>query len=188
MEALLEKKETISKKEFLELQDQTEKVFEYVEGEVIEITSMKNTERLIVDRLLRKFTKTSTYQKENSLLPETDCWLSENQMRRPDLAYFTREQILEASKGAHPIPAFVIEIISENENGNYIENKILEYQKAGVQVIWCIYPKLKRVKVVRGKEARYYEEGEELNASPVIEDLKIKVSELFEQEELKAKN
>lgn len=188
MEALLEKKKNISKKEFLELQDQTEKVFEYVEGEVIEITSMKNTELHTISKILRKFAQTKAYQNQAELFQEVDCWLSENQMRRPDLAYFTREQILEASKGAHPIPAFVIEIISENENGNYIENKILEYQKAGVQIIWCIYPKLKRVKVVRGKEARYYEEGEELNASPVIEDLKIKVSELFEQEELKAKN
>lgn len=182
METLtVEKKPAISVEDFLAMQSQTEKVLEYSEGEVFERSGMKNTERLIVDNLLRKFSQTEAYKKRASLLPETDCWLSEKQMRRPDLAFFTREQILEAAEGKQPVPAFVIEIISENDTVSYVENKVLEYQQAGVKVIWHIYPELKVVKVIRGKEARYFEGDEAFDASPVIPDLKLSVRELFEK-------
>lgn len=182
METLVvEKKPFISKEEFFALQKQTEKVWEYADGEITEINGMKNTERIIVANLLRKFSKTKTYQQQAELLPETDCWLTETQMRRPDLAFFTREQILQSAEKQHPIPTFVIEIIFENDNVNYTENKVLGYQHAGVQVIWHIYPELKLVIVIHGKEARYYEGNEIFDASPIVSDYQISVAELFAQ-------
>lgn len=177
--AVLEQKQTLSVEEFLMLQSQTEKALEYNNGEVFEIHGMKNTERIIVDNLLRKFINTNAYQNRCSLLPETDCWLTEKQMRRPDLAFFTKEQILESSEGKNPIPEFIIEILSGFDNANYTENKVLEYQRAGVKVIWHIYPELKLVKVIRGKEARYYEGSEVFDASPVLSEFQMSVEELF---------
>lgn len=182
METLIvEKKPTLSKEEFLALQNQSEKVWEYDKGEVTEISGMKNTEGLIVVNLLRKFSKTKLYEQRAELLPETDCWLTETQMRRLHLAFFNREQILQSAEKKNPIPTFVIEIISENDNVNYTENKVLECQHAGVQVIWHIYPELKLVKVIRGKEARYYQGEEIFDASPVVPDFQISVAELFAQ-------
>ncbi|MCS7210754.1 MAG: Uma2 family endonuclease [Chloroherpetonaceae bacterium] len=182
METLtVEKKPALSVEDFLAMQHQSEKVLEYSEGEVFERSGMKTSELLIVSKILRKFFQTQAFRELNELFQEVDCWLSEKQMRRPDLAFFTREQILEAAEGKQPIPAFVIEIISENDTVSYVENKVLEYQQAGVKVIWHIYPELKVVKVIRGKEARYFEGDEAFDASPVVPDLKLSVRELFEK-------
>lgn len=182
METLVvEKKPTLSKDEFLALQKQSEKVWEYDNGEITEINRMKSTELLVISKLNRKFIQTQAFKDLGELFQEVDCWLTETQMRRPDLAFFTREQILQSAEKKHPIPAFVIEIISENDNVNYTENKVLEYQHAGVQVIWHIYPELKLVKVIRGKEARYYEGEEIFDASPIVPDFQISVAELFAQ-------
>ncbi|PKQ70844.1 Uma2 family endonuclease [Raineya orbicola] len=182
METLVvEKKPTISKEDFFALQSQTEKVWEYNNGEITEINRMKSSELLVISKLNRKFIQTQVFKDLGELFQEVDCWLTETQMRRPDLAFFTREQILQSAEKQHPIPAFVIEIISENDNVNYTENKVLEYQHAGVQVIWHIYPELKLAKVIRGKEARYYEGSEIFDASPIVPGFQISVEELFAQ-------
>ncbi|MCS7077535.1 MAG: Uma2 family endonuclease [Bacteroidia bacterium] len=178
---VFEKKAIISKEEFLDMQSQSEKVWEYDKGEIVEINRMKSRELFVISKLNRKFIQTQAFKELGELFQEVDCWLTETQMRRPDLAFFTKEQILQSAQGKHPIPAFVIEIISENDNVNYTENKVLEYQHAGVQVIWHIYPELKLAKVIRGKEARYYEENETFDASPVVPDFQISIAELFAQ-------
>lgn len=177
--AVLEQKQMLSVEEFLMLQSQTEKALEYDNGEVVEINHMKSAELLTVKKLTRKFIQTKAFQDGGELFQEVDCWLSEKQMRRPDLAFFSKEQILESSEGKHPIPEFIIEILSGYDNANYTENKVLEYQRAGVKVIWHIYPDLKIVKVIRGKEARYYESNEVFDASPVLSEFQMSVEELF---------
>ena len=77
---------------------------------------MQNTERHIVDNLSRCFTQTNAYNLLASLLPETRCLISPYQVRIPDLAYFTRQQMVESANGNEPIPMFVIEIISANDS------------------------------------------------------------------------
>ena len=67
------------------------------------------------------------------------------QMRRPDVAYLTDEQMAQGRKGEDVIPEFVIEIISETDQFYKIEDKITEYFKAGVKVIWNIVPEHKLV-------------------------------------------
>lgn len=169
--------------DFLTLQGQSEQVFEYHNGELVTISAMKNQERIIVDNILRKFNQTNSYLKEgNSFLPETDCWLTPKQMRRPDISFFTRAQIEESAEGKNPIPAFVIEIISEYDNMNYVEGKTKEYFEAGVRLVWHIFPDLLMVRVFKNlKEARTFFDNDELTASPVIDDLILSVEEVFKK-------
>jgi Uma2 family endonuclease len=103
----------LSIQDFLTLQGQSEEVFEYDNGALTTIGAMKNQERIIVSNIFRKFQQTKAYTALGELLPETDCWLTPAQMRRPDISFFTRAQIKESAEGKNPIPAFVIELISE---------------------------------------------------------------------------
>jgi Uma2 family endonuclease len=57
------------------------------------------------------------------------------QMRKPNIAYLSKTQILEADNGEDPIPEFTIEIISGNDQINLVEEKIIEYYKASVKVV-----------------------------------------------------
>ncbi len=60
-----------------------------------------------------------------------DTMLSGIQMRRPDIAYLTNEQIQLTKKNQDVIPEFVIIIVSETDIFYEVEDKITEYFKAG---------------------------------------------------------
>ncbi len=170
----------LSVKDFLLLQQETEEVFEYENGVLIPTTSMKNRERIIVSNILRAFAQTKAYKELAELLPETDCWLTETQMRRLDIAFFTRAQIKAAAEGENPVPVFVIEIISINDSINHVEGKVKEYFEAGISLVWHIFPDLQMVRISKNpKEAHHYFEKDAFDASPVIKDLKMNVEELF---------
>jgi len=61
------------------------------------------------------------------------------QLRRPDLAYFTNEQ-MRSNENDEPIPEFCIEVISTFDQTNEIKIKLREYFKNGVKVVWLIIP------------------------------------------------
>lgn len=165
---------------FLKLQGEREQSYEYDKGQLVPVTSMKNTERYLVINLQRKWQNTKVYKEGAELIPETDCWLSEDQMRRPDLAYFTHAQIEESAKGEHPIPAFVIEIISKNDEINQVELKTKEYLEAGVKLVWHVFPALKMVRVFKNiRTSHSFFEDDILDASPILPAFKIKVGDIF---------
>lgn len=84
---------------------------------IIEINevSMRNTERNIADNILFAFEQTPFRKQRHALLPETDCLLPNGQVRRPDISYFTYEQIQSSARGEQPVPPFAIELISKND-------------------------------------------------------------------------
>ncbi|WP_225309374.1 Uma2 family endonuclease [Larkinella humicola] len=102
------------------------------------------------------------------------------QMRRPDIAYFTKEQIQRGRQGEDVIPAFVVEVLSETDQAYRIEEKIAEYFKAGVQVVWNIFPESEVVYVYTSrKDVPICLESDVYSAAPVLPDFSIRVNELF---------
>lgn len=78
------------------------------------------------------------------------------------------------------MPVWAIEIIFPNEVGFKIERKALEYQKAGVQVLWQIYPDLRMVQVRASLRSTHIcWEEDECTAARALPDMKLKVNELF---------
>lgn len=155
--------------------------YEWVDGE-LEKTDymMKNTERGIVQRIQRAFAKTKAYAEHGELFAETHVPVTETRIRIPDLSFFDSQQIEASEQGDFPIPAWVIEIISPNETGFKIERKALEYMKAGVSVLWQVYPNLRMIHVrTSANNTQLYFENDECTAAPALPDLKINVNELF---------
>ena len=113
-------------------------------------------------------------------MAEPDVMLTAFQMRRPDIAYFTREQVQIGRRGEDVIPAFVIEILSETDQAYRIEEKIAEYFKAGVQVIWNINPEQEVVYVYTSRRhVTICLEEDICSAAPVLPDFTISVNTLF---------
>jgi Uma2 family endonuclease len=106
--------------------------------------------------------------------------LSGIQMRRPDIAYLSDEEGKRANDGEEIIPAFMVEIISTNDNLNKVEEKITEYFKAGVKVIWNILPEQKLVYVYTSrKQVQICMDDDICSAAPVLPEFEVKVSEIF---------
>jgi Uma2 family endonuclease len=92
------------------------------------------------------------HYKTGTFMAEPDVMLTALQMRRPDIAYFTKEQIQLGRQGEDAIPSFVVEILSETDQAYRIEEKIVEYFKAGVQVVWNIIPEQEVVYVYTARK------------------------------------
>ena len=170
----------MSKQAFLNWNPDDDFLYEFDNNLAIPNAGMKKAERYLVVNIQDKFAQLKAYRDGGRLLAETDCWLTDEQMRRPDLAYFSKEAIRVVDNSSEPIPPFVIEIISPTDRVEHVEKKVIEYFAAGVQVIWQIHPELQMVRVftsVRQSTACF--ENDAFDAVPAIPDLKLTVAELF---------
>lgn len=127
-----------------------------------------------------KYFAENNYWKSGTLVSIYDTMLSGIQMRRPDIAYLTDEQVENTKKGEDEIPEFVIEIISGNDNINLVEKKIVEYYKAGVSVVWLILPEEQTVHVYTSrKQVQICTNDDICSAKPILPDFEISVNNIF---------
>ena len=157
--------------------------YEWKDGEIIRFSGMKKKQYYIYDVLNVLFIEKG-YHRTGTFMAEPDVMLTAFQMRRPDIAYFTKEQIQSGRKGKDVIPAFVIEVLSETDMAYRIEEKIVEYFKAGVQVVWNIIPEQEVVYVYTSrKHVTICLEDDICSAAPILPDFTISVNTLFAQPE-----
>ena len=153
--------------------------YEWNDGELIKFTGMNKTQLYIFHVLNSLFIKKG-YWELGTLVAEQDVELSEIQMRRPDIAFFTNEQVEKAREGNDEISEFAIEVISGNDNINKVEAKISEYYKAGVKVIWLIFPEEKMVHVYTSRrDMKICLENDICSAAPVLPEFEIGVDVLL---------
>lgn len=166
--------------EFLEFEPNDGFKYEWNDGELIKFIGMNKTQLYIYGILTKLFNKKG-YWEVGTLIAEQEVQLTGIQMRRPDISYFTDLQIKNTKQGIDEIPEFVIEIISGNDNINKVEEKIIEYYKAGVKTVWLIMPESKTVHVYTSrKNVTICIETDICSAKPVLEDFEISVNDIFE--------
>jgi Uma2 family endonuclease len=143
--------------------------------------TMNRDQTKILQRLMRLFAKTIAYMHGGELINEVDMYMaSHNRTRRADIVYMTPQQIEESDNGQITVCPFVMEVISKNDQINEVGEKMIEYFKNGVQVLWVIYPKLKKVEVYTSLENVKICYGENIcSAEPVLNDFKIAVKDLI---------
>ena len=106
-------------------------------------------------------------------------------MRRPDIAFFTREQLYQGREGIEIIPDFAIEVISSGDKMIDAENKLIEYFKTGaggvpLKVVWHIIPAQEVVYVYTSRsEVKICIDKDICSAKPVLEDFEISVEDIF---------
>jgi Uma2 family endonuclease len=158
--------------------------YEWNDGELIKFTGMKKKQYYIYTILNKLFTKKG-YVETSTLMAEPDVMLTGIQMRRPDIAYFTDEQVYQGREGIDVIPEFVIEIISESDQLYKVEEKLSEYFKAGaggvpLKVVWNVIPEQQVVYVYTSrKNVKVCTDDDICSAAPVLPDFEISVNDLF---------
>lgn len=153
--------------------------YEWNDGELIKFEKMNKKHLMLIRKLQQIFFRTFAFANGGAFIMEQDVKLTGIQMRRPDLAYFSGEQIdASSTSDTDPIPAFVIEIISPSDDAEKIEEKLVEYFKAGVQVVWHAYLENQVVYVYNGrKNVVICTENDICSAAPVMPDFEISVKE-----------
>lgn len=169
-----------SLEEFKNWEFEDGKKYEWFDGEVVKFDGMQKREYYIYMNLLRFFSSKNLL-KIGGLVAEQNVDFSPIQMRRPDIAYFSKEQELRMKEGNDEVPAFAIEIISKNDVLNAVEKKLEEYFKYGVKVVWLILPELKKVKVYTSlNETKNCYGNDVCSAAPILPTFEMTVNEIFD--------
>lgn len=121
-------------------------------------------------------------QIKGCLFTYADNFYNQN-YRQPDLAYYTREQILALKEDKYSVPEFVIEIISPSDKAYKVNSKLIDYRKAGVKIIWHLYPVDEEVHIYQENALKMEvkRESDICSADPVIKGFNISVTDIFKE-------
>lgn len=158
----------------------TDANYEFVRGRIIRKPPMKQEELFIARFLMRAFAKTQLYQQGAELLSEGDAYIDVFRKRIPDLAVFTDAQIRGAKTGIRFMPPLAIEILSDSESQNDVLEKIQDYFDAGVQLVWYIAPKQKKIYAYTSPDdIKVFKGQDTCSAAPLIPDFQFVIDDLF---------
>lgn len=117
---------------------------------------------------------------------ETLHRLGDEKSRRPDVSFMRTANMpdiaaLQSDPAELPIvPDLAVEVISPSNTADEIEEKILDYFSAGVQLVWVIYPRQHRVHVFETSEkSQILKEIDSLDGGAVIPGFTLKLADLF---------
>ena len=156
--------------------------YEWLNG-IIEKTprTMFQNQLIIVDNLMELFDNLKQEQKVSGrLITEVDSFFDKHH-RRPDMAFYSAEQIKKTRTKINQIPSFVIEIISTTDNINRVNRKVDDYFDAGVKVLWHIFPESKKVHVYENsKHISICSATDLCSAESAIDGFVLSVDAIFE--------
>jgi len=156
--------------------------YEFNNGIIEKTEAMKFKGQFIAVNILNQFEKTPAAKLSSKIVQELEIWTSKNQWRKPDMAYITLEQTRAAADGAEPVPEFIIEVISKNDEVNVVKGKVYEYFKAGVKILWHIFPDFHRVEIYRSPDEIEVCSGQKTcTAEPVVEGFNIAAEAIFKK-------
>lgn len=124
-------------------------------------------------------------QISGQLLAEPELFFTPETYRRPDFAWLTQTQTGRLTeKGAIEIPAFVIEVISNNDAAQKVAEKMQLYRITGVQVVWLLFPNQEEVHVYAGQNLEQMTVcyGDKIcSAAPALPAFDVPAIEIFQQ-------
>jgi len=163
------------------------KRYELLDGELIEMAAAgyrHGKDALRIGAIIRNFVV--SHHLGDVVAAETGFTLRRNpdHVRAPDVAFIAAGRL---PPGPDPVgfaeiaPDFVVEVVSPGDTATEIQERIDDWLRAGVKVVWAAYSVLKAVVVWRGVGNAERRAGdEEIDAEPAIPGFRCKVSDLFE--------
>jgi Uma2 family endonuclease len=103
-------------------------------------------------------------------------------VRAPDVAYVREANLPQARVRGYPdlAPDFVVEVVSPNDTAAEIESKVQEWLRAGVLLVWVLYPSAQTAVVHRTDGVlRRLHADDMLDAEPVLPGFTCRVGEMF---------
>ena len=160
--------------------------YELVDGELVE-RDMSGLSSLVAGNVFRRV---ANHAEENNLgYPIAgDCGyqcfsFDPGRVRRPDGSFIRADRITleELESGYVTVaPDLAVEVVSPNDLAHELIEKVDEYLRAGVQLVWVIDPQTRTVAVHRpdGSDSRLREQ-DELSGEDVLPGFRCPVRDLF---------
>ncbi len=103
-------------------------------------------------------------------------------IRAPDVSYVRAERVPPRGGAAFPAlaPDLAIEIISPSERAGDITDKVSDYLRAGVRLVWLVYPNSSTVVEYQGTGTYHiYRADDTLDGRDVLPGFRLALHELF---------
>lgn len=105
-------------------------------------------------------------------------------VRAPDVAFVSAGRLPEGGlpRGFFPgAPDLAVEVVSPDDAADEVQQKVLDYLRAGARQVWVVYPDTRSVMVhAAGGEARTLGPEETLDGGEVAPGFAVRVGEFFE--------
>lgn len=105
--------------------------------------------------------------------------------RRPDLAFVSYDRwpasTIPRAEAWDVVPDLAVEIISRTNSAEAVDDKTIEYLRAGVRQVWVVYPDSGRVYIYRSAtDVNIIERDDELDGGDLLPDFRLQIQSLFD--------
>ncbi|MCS6830055.1 MAG: Uma2 family endonuclease [Armatimonadota bacterium] len=168
-----------------ELSHKTDKRLELVRGELRELAPASDEHGYLCVNLATIVTQfVKQHGSGYTFAAETGFVLSEDPatVRAPDFAFVSRERAPEnwTRHFARYIPDLVAEVVSPSDTFSEVTEKVDDWLRAGVRLVWVVDPVQQSVRVYRADQpVRVLRAEDMLSGDDVLPGFACKVSEIF---------
>jgi Uma2 family endonuclease len=152
------------------------------EGELLSMPPALTLHGIVLTEIVFLLRRFSGRQKLGLVITGVGFRLAPDTVRAPDVSFIRAERVraLDLEQRFEGAPDLAVEVISPSESAADIAHKVRQYLRAGVEIVWVVYPRDCSVHVFEPSgSARILEAGDLLEAPAILPDFSVCVSELF---------
>ena len=180
------REQQIAYEDFLKLSEQSEKRYEYIDGEVYLLTSPSYDHQTIIMEMSNVFYNWFKGKKCRPLTAPFDVTLIDDGNKhvvQPDIIVICDTENINENRKYIGIPTLVVEVLSKSTQKKDMLKKLNLYLNAGIEEYWIVNPLRKEVYYYSFhkqdiKDYRVYK-GTEIVQSIVFEGLEIPLEQIF---------
>jgi Uma2 family endonuclease len=161
--------------------------YELVDGELVE-RPMSKWSNYVAGRIYNKVFTFAEEHKSGWTFPEGaqyQCFPHAPKMVRKADTSFVKLDRMTAAEAREPgyimiVPDLAVEVISPNDIVYELDEKLLDYQRAGFPLVWVVNPETRTVKVHRGDGSiQQLNERDEVSGEDILPGFRCLVSDFF---------
>jgi Uma2 family endonuclease len=168
-----------------------EPLFEIIDGQNVELPPMSAYAVMIANRLVGKLNEFAGPRDLGQAVTEMlfHLQLPVNRNRRPDGAFVSYQRWPKGKPMSlrdnawDVVPELAIEVVSPNDPADDLMDKIDEYFRSDVKLVWVVFPSTRVVQVYESLTAiQVLTKGDTLDGGNVLPDFRFPLANLFLEE------
>lgn len=174
-------KTLMTAEEFAQMETAEDESYELVDGELIPVPSAIPLHAVIRDRMVRLVSNYFEGNTTGGAIGGTDCLISSDTVRKPDLSVFLGERWTELDLYRVPVPFapdIAVEVLSPSEHAMDVTRKVRDYLSAGSQEVWLLDHDNGELQI-RTKTGIRLLEGNDALSSPLLPGFSVSVADLL---------
>lgn len=164
--------------------------YELIDGKVVGVEEMGvysgEVANLLRDELAAHGKATKSGRARMELLFPIPTPTDPDRLRRPDCAFISFDRWPEdmsipfQGNPAPVVPDLAVEVVSPSDNGDDIVSKLNEYLRAGVRMVWLIFPNERQLySYTSPKNVRVFTVEDNLDGGEVLPGFRFPMASLF---------